>query len=187
MDSVESISPSKVTAQLEEKITNIGSYVLTPGRLHPRKNLLNALLSIRDVQISYIICGQDQGILKKLVKIKTKYNINNFHYFGLVSNEELYLLIKKSKVVLIPSYFEVFPTVILESLSLGVNCIVTENNYLDKSIKNIVMECKPTISGIRNTLLNYLGSRAMKNLVDIEGQTNNEIFTMLLHNINTIK
>ena len=36
MDSVESISPSKVTAQLEEKITNIGSYVLTPGRLHPR-------------------------------------------------------------------------------------------------------------------------------------------------------
>lgn len=64
------------------------------------------------------------GPLKPLV---SEYKAMNFYYHGKMPDEEIIKFIQSGDVLLYPSLKDNFPLVVLESLSCGVYCLISEN------------------------------------------------------------
>lgn len=102
-------------------LISIGS--LTPKKGYERVfNYLNGL----DLDYKYNILGTGNQLnhLKKLV-----YDLeldNKISFLGI--KNDIYPLLKKSKLFILGSHIEGFPNVILESLSVGIPCIIFEDS-----------------------------------------------------------
>lgn len=51
---------------------------------------------------------------------------NRVHYFGELEHEQVFEMIAQSRCLILPSYSEGMPNVILEAMSLGIPCIATD-------------------------------------------------------------
>jgi glycosyltransferase involved in cell wall biosynthesis len=94
------------------------------GRLSPEKGILNfihsvpeILKNIPDVQVHIAGVGALQNQLLQYVE---EFHMNDrVHFLGWVDDEELPYFLNKIQLLIIPSYSEGLPTVLLESMSCG--------------------------------------------------------------------
>lgn len=114
-------------------------YLLFVGRLNKVKNLLFMIESFKLVlekypELTLLLVGD--GDMKHLLDNYIQQNglINKVVLVGSVPNP--YPYIAKSKLLLLPSFSEALPTVILEAFSLGITVVATPTNGANDLLKN---------------------------------------------------
>lgn len=142
------------------------NYIVISGRIEKRKNfslavdVINELVNNRKINIKLLILGE--GVLKKQLENKIR-KLNLEEYIKLKGYiKEPYEYVKKAKVMLMTSFSEGFPTVIVESLALKTPVISTPVAgtdellyYQDKKCGEITTyEVKDIADKIENLLLN---------------------------------
>jgi glycosyltransferase involved in cell wall biosynthesis len=105
-------------------------YIGFIGRLSKEKGIIEFLESIplilkRIPDLEFIIVGE--GPLKNYVKEFVSRNklTSKVHYIGFVKNENLVKIFNRLKLLVLPSYSEGVPNVLLEAMSCGVPVLAT--------------------------------------------------------------
>jgi glycosyltransferase involved in cell wall biosynthesis len=99
------------------------------GSLYADKGMRELLIAIdffREAEFNIIGDGEYSEIFK---------NKENVNLYGYLERKKALEIIRKSDCLILPSYHEVFPMVIVESLAMGVPVIVTD---LNKGIHELV-------------------------------------------------
>lgn len=113
----------KVIFNLREKLdllcdTPIISFI---GRLSQEKGVLLfieiAAIINTHIKCNFVVCG-DGRQMTKAKKLAQRLNLNNIKFSGCLSNIETHNLLSLSSIVLVPSFFEEFGSIMLEILSL---------------------------------------------------------------------
>lgn len=134
---IEEINPKKLKKYDHLTFVQIGHIM----------NLKNQLYSLevvkffkqKNTEVKLNIFGKvREGIYKSKLDaflVNNKLN-SNVEFFGSLESEALFENIEKSHFCLMPSFSEGLPLSILESLSLGVPCIVSNNGGMKEAIFN---------------------------------------------------
>ncbi len=103
-------------------------YVTFIGRMTPVKNLIFLIDAFecfwqnhKDYYLVLVGDGYGRAELEEYIKMK-RY-INNIHFTGVLSNP--FPILDKSKMLLLPSFSEAYPTVLIEAMRLGKTCVCT--------------------------------------------------------------
>jgi glycosyltransferase involved in cell wall biosynthesis len=116
----------KITKQLNERETLIG-YI---GRLNVEKGILNLIEAIPNVltklnDVSFLV-GGDGPLRGEIEEYFHKYNLNNkIEFVGWIPHENLPKYLNDLKLIVIPSYSETGPQIMLEAMSCGTPVLVT--------------------------------------------------------------
>ncbi len=112
-------------------------YFLSVGTIEPRKNLLTlleAFETFRDKNEDFfklIIVGKKGWKTKKFFSALKKHPYRKDIYIvGYVSTEELTVLYSKATALIYPSFYEGFGLPVLEAMSCGTACIVSNSSSL---------------------------------------------------------
>jgi glycosyltransferase involved in cell wall biosynthesis len=96
------------------------------GRLHPQKGISDLVLTIKEVtrqkpNLKVLIIGDEPGKAKTLfVEQQKKLSVTkNIHMAGFIGGNDKFDYILKSKIFVMPSYYESFGGVILEAMACG--------------------------------------------------------------------
>lgn len=115
---INSTNPHDYHSKEKLKIIYVGYVDYTKG-IH---YLLDAIMEMQDVELDIY------GVVNQKSKIfNTGKNMNNVHFHGFVSKEELNRAYGEADVFVFPSLIDGFGMVILEAMSQGLPVIVTEN------------------------------------------------------------
>jgi glycosyltransferase involved in cell wall biosynthesis len=122
--------------------------VLFVGRLEPEKGAINIIpVAEKMSNINFLIAGygsQEKEILNMIDKKK----INNIKLLGIVDHDNLPSVYSKSHVLLLPSYSEGLPVVMIEAMASGIPVIVSDvgavKEILDKSNAGFVVSVGST-------------------------------------------
>ena len=115
------------------------SYLLTSiGFLNKNKNykvVINAIGLIKDlIDIHYIICGEGKE-LERLQQLARRNGIEErVHFLGF--RTDVFEIIKASNLVVVPSFREGVPRVVLEAMNIGVPCIGSDTRGIRELIGN---------------------------------------------------
>jgi|GEM_PF-188919 len=117
-------------------------YILFVGSVQPRKNiiglieafeLLNTKYQIPNTKYQLIICGgrgwMADGIYKRAKESKFSQDII---FTGNVSDEKRNELYKNALIFALPSLYEGFGLPVLEAMSYGVPCVISDNSSLSE-------------------------------------------------------
>ncbi len=135
-EGISSFLSSKATtppAILQQLLLNDTPYILTTGKISPRKNtvrIIRALDKLADaIPHHLIIVGGDGWSINDIYQeIGHSDFSNRIHCIGYVSDEELAALYQSASVYLHPSLYEGFGLTVLEAMAA--NCpVITSNNY----------------------------------------------------------
>lgn len=164
------------------KIIAIGRLVKEKGFQH----LIEAMNEMKDDVFEVNICG-DGNYRKELEKLV---DYNNITFHGFVSNIDE--MIEKSDILILPSYQEAFPFVILEALSRGKIVIATnvggvpeiiidkENGFLINP--NNTGEIIKVLNYIKKSDISYINKKALETVLE-----NFTFKEMISKHINAIK
>lgn len=104
-------------------------YILYTGRLDSNKGVQDlikafAIFSKKCPQIKLILAGRGpyERYLRNMIKTQ---NIKNVIFKGFVLGDELIQLYQNASIYVLPSYSEGLPTSLLEAMSCGLPCVVT--------------------------------------------------------------
>lgn len=101
------------------------------GRIHKAKGIFDfievvRLLKVSRANIKAAIIGPPAfDIMTNVNFLIKKYSLEkNIHFFGYVSTQEKYKILKQSKIFLFLSYDESYPVALLEAISVGIPSVV---------------------------------------------------------------
>jgi glycosyltransferase involved in cell wall biosynthesis len=96
---------------IKKKFNISSSFYFYPAQFWEHKNhmiILEAvkILNLKNIYVKFIFCGKDKGNLKSIVKKIDEYQVKkNVKIIDYVNDEELLLLYKLSKALIMPTYF----------------------------------------------------------------------------------
>jgi Glycosyltransferase len=140
---------SKEKIMLKQNKKNL----LFVGRLEDESKALFRLMDVMtsldaSYHLTIIGSGPDE---EKLHKYKEKNNINNVEFLGSKSNPYPYM--KKADLFVLGSYYEGFPVVAIEALTLGTNVVTTINVSAGSfRLKDYVYLCKQDKNDIKKMI-----------------------------------
>lgn len=115
----------------EIKIAPDSFKVIFCSRIHPDKNIflfmriVDEILLIRD-DIKFLIYGPDGGDLTELLKILSHEKYSKcVKYMGALRNEQVLNVLKNMSCLILPSSYDPFPMIVLESLSVGTPVLIS--------------------------------------------------------------
>lgn len=115
--------------------------VLFLARLHPRKRVLDfakaaLLLSEKYPAARFSIVGPDEGELKQLEQFIVDHGLHEqVIYEGTLPPGSSLKRFARSSIYVLPSVGEVFPMSLLEAMSVGTPCVITDDNGLASAIE----------------------------------------------------
>lgn len=153
-----------------------GLQLLFVGAIHREKGILELLHAIEqmpDLKCHLNICGKltDNSIKDEVESLKAKLS-DKVSFLGYVSGENKTLLFRQSDVLILPSYHEGLPLVILESLGAGCAIIATKVGAIPEvlSDENVLwVEIKSTRSLI-SQILNLSTNRSQLELMKMTNE-----------------
>jgi glycosyltransferase involved in cell wall biosynthesis len=116
-----------IPKQIRTELTNEITFIFL-GALGKRKGIYDLLPAFKELLIEQpnaklIVCGD--GELEQVKELASTLGINNSVKFpGWVNGEEKTKLLNKADIIVLPSYNEGLPMVILEAMSLG-KCVIS--------------------------------------------------------------
>lgn len=112
-----------------------GDYYLYFGRLSPEKGLADLVAAFADLprlKLKIVGRGPMQASLNELIKAR---NIENIELTGFKEKQELYNIIKKSRVVIVPTLMhDNYPFSVLEAQALGKAVIATKRGGIGEMV-----------------------------------------------------
>ncbi len=161
----------------EEKIKNVlkkynisGEYILTVGRLNPRKNLLslvkayNILKKNKKIPHKLVIAGKEDYNSKETIKFVKKMDCyKNIIFTGFVRDEDLPYLYNGADIFVYPSLFEGVGLPVLEAMSCGIPVITSNTTALKEIIGNAGIAINPfNIDEIAQAIFQIISDRNLK-------------------------
>jgi len=148
-------------------------YIIFIGRVNWKKGLDRLILAMEllsDYQL--LVVGNDDGALENLTKQSIKLGLENrIHFLGEVRGKSKKDLIKKSKMLVLPSYSENFGNVLLEAIALGKPVAFSKDvglaNELLVNGAGVLLPDDPIEMGIK--LVETLGDEKLLNNMGIAG------------------
>lgn len=110
----------------EKDIEKEANYILYIGRLHIKNKGLDTLLNAMkglDVRLLIVGRGRDEDKLRKMAE---RLKLKNVELLGFLSEEEKIKVLRKARFLLLPSRFEGWGIVLLESASFSKPVIVSD-------------------------------------------------------------
>lgn len=109
--------------------------LVSVGFLNKNKNykvVIEAMGIIKNSDMHYVICGEGEE-KESLIKLAKKYGIEkNVHFLGF--RTDVFEIMKASNLVIIPSFREGVPRVVLEAMHLGIPCIGSDTRGIRELI-----------------------------------------------------
>ncbi len=132
------------------------SFILNVGTIEKRKNLLNLVKAIKDIDISLVVIGNDKSSYVKEVKayIESQNLTGRVHFLKNVSTEELAQMYQLATIFVYPSIFEGFGIPIIESL------------YSKTAVITSKESCFSEAGGPDSIYINPLDSKDIKQQID---------------------
>lgn len=160
--------------KVSKKIGNKKSFILTVGKIEPRKNI-NKLIEafeeakLKDIELLIIgPAGWDQNI-------KTNKNVL---FLGYVSDDELYALYSSCLFFIYPSIWEGFGYPVLEAMSFGAPVATSNTSSLKEIGENAALFFNPTkVSEIKKALIKLTTDRKLREELSLKGRKRAEGFT----------
>jgi glycosyltransferase involved in cell wall biosynthesis len=117
------------------------------GRAHPQKGINDlvyacSLLIKNNKSLKIAIVGEEYSFSEVKKEIKKKGIEKNFSFLGFLDKKEKFTVIKKSKIVVFPSYYESFGMVIAESLACGTPVIAYDLDIYSKIYGSAIIKVK---------------------------------------------
>lgn len=144
--------------------------LLFVGAIHREKGiieLLKALNSLQDFDCHLNICGQlkDNSIRSEIEEYKLKLG-NKVSFLGLVQGEEKTKIFDKSDILILPSYHEGLPIVIMEALGSGCGIMTTPVGAIPEILNDA--NCKWLEIGSYKSIESQLRSLTSKELMTMK-------------------
>lgn len=156
----------EIIKKSEVKLPIPSIQLLFVGRLEEESKGIFRLLEImkefneegRKFHLSIIGEGKDR---KKYEQYKKDYHLSNVTFLGSKMNP--YPYIKKAELLLLPSYYEGFPLVSIEALTLSTPVLTTiDVSTSSFSLKDYVFLCKNDKKSIKNGIIKSIGKKPKK-------------------------
>jgi len=113
----------ELTTRQNSRLIYVGHVIKNKGVFE----LVKACSSIHDINELILIGPYEESIKKELIKLSDKKKTQNWLKFtGQIKIEDVANYMKDSPILLLPSYTEGFPMVILEAMALGCAIIATD-------------------------------------------------------------
>jgi len=146
-------------------------HILFIGRLSNEKNLENLLTAIKDLDgfiLDIIGTGQEEEKLKTMAKA-IRANVN---FLGLFPNNEIPKILNQYPILILPSFSEGNPKVLLEAMSCGVACIGTNvigiNNIISHKVNGYL--CNTSSGSIRDAILSLYNDKILREKIGNNGR-----------------
>lgn len=142
------------------------------ARLHPRKRVLifaQAAASLRRAgrDAEFLIYGPDEGDLPKLNSYLQSEDLSGIRYEGALFPGTAHTVLSRASVYVLPSFGEVVPMTILESMAVGTPVVMTS----DCAMANTLSEAKAamvtdgSVSAVASSIAALLDDREMATLM----------------------
>lgn len=128
-------------------------YFITISRIDRRKNVVAAVRAAFLAGARLFVVGQDRGDLVSVLREINRIDSPSIRYLGSLPDSAKTSLLSRATALVIPSYFEGLPAVMLEARRLGTRVISTRINYAPPM--NEVYLCDPTPRAIAD-LMGYV-------------------------------
>jgi len=121
---------------LTPKVTDI----IIVGRIEPRKNQLNVAKILASMDITAIFIGPKNNNNNYYFDAFTNIinTSSNIDYLGPMEHSKVLEYLKRSRILLNASYFEVNPLVDLEAALVGCGVVTTKYSYSIESLPNVI-------------------------------------------------
>lgn len=131
-------------------------YFLTVSRIERRKNVVGAVRAAILANARLLVAGSDGGQLSELRRVAAQAP-DLVEYLGVVTEGEKNHLIRGAAALVIPSFFEGLPVIMLEALRLGTPVICTRLSYAP--VMRGVLLCDPSPREIASKMIATLEHR----------------------------
>lgn len=115
--------------------------VVVVGRIESRKNQVGIIRALKDSNLKVAIVGPlselDGKYKDEFLKLVSSHN--NISHLGALPHSSLFPLLRKCKVLINASYFEVSPLVDVEAAILGCRVVSTKNGYTKSNIEDVAL------------------------------------------------
>lgn len=114
--------------------------VVVVGRIEPRKNQLNVVKVLSSMGVNAVFIGPENPNSKDYCEkfLNAVSSASNIQYLGAVEHSKVPSYLKKSRILLNASYFEVNPLVDLEAALVGCGVVTTKYSYSRESLPNVI-------------------------------------------------
>ncbi|MBI2641367.1 glycosyltransferase family 4 protein [Candidatus Roizmanbacteria bacterium] len=151
-------------------------FILTVGKIEPRKNLKRLIEAFRSLQkkdIDLIIVGQ-----KGWNALPSGYGATNVKYLGFISDQELYSLYSSCLFFVYPSLWEGFGYPIVEAMKLNAAVATSKTSSLKEIAENSAILFDPfDIEEIRSALVTLLEKPNLREDLRKKGAQRSKLFT----------
>lgn len=117
--------------------------VICVGRIERRKNQLNLIRSMKNLDTECYIIGKPAvNDLKYYEQCRSEAG-ENIHFIGHLPQEEIYSIMKAAAVHALPSWFETTGLVSLEAAYFGCNIVITDKGDQKEYFEDYAFYCNP--------------------------------------------
>lgn len=136
---------------------NLKNFILSVGRIEPKKNQLGLLEALKNESIPLVFIGSlneyHLSYGKQFLKTIRKYP--NVYYIGQLNRKMLLSAYAAAKVCVLPSWFEALGIVSMEAAINKCNIVTTSMGYAREYFGALVWYCDPRdIDSIKKTVIN---------------------------------
>jgi glycosyltransferase involved in cell wall biosynthesis len=116
--------------------------VIFLARLHPRKRVLAfaemaSILENRGLRATFSVVGPDEGDLERLEDFIKHEKLQSIRYLGSIPPGSAAQRLGRASVFVLPSFGEVFPMTVLESLSVGTPVVLTQDSGISSALASM--------------------------------------------------
>ena len=148
------------------------SYVLFLATLEPRKNIEGIMEAFSIIEkkipdIKLVVAGKKGWLFENIFERAKKHHIEEKIVFtDFVSEEEKYVLIKKSLLFIFPSFCEGFGLPIVEAINQGIPVITSSVSSMPEIAKDLAILVNPhNISDIAQSILQLVSNNELRNIL----------------------
>jgi glycosyltransferase involved in cell wall biosynthesis len=139
--------------------------IIFVGRLEAQKNLFNLIKALSGIPVKLVLIGR--GFLKEKLEELAKEKKVDVKFINKIANKDLPQEYNKSKLFILPSFYEGCPKALLEAMSCGLPCIGSNV----EGIKEIITHkengylCKTDSESIRKAIIEVLNNKGLQNRI----------------------
>ncbi|MCA9371370.1 glycosyltransferase family 4 protein [Candidatus Woesebacteria bacterium] len=142
-------------------------FILTVGKLEPRKNMSRLIEAVRGMNVMLIVVGIEGWGEANNHQTHNK----NVRFLGFVSDEDLSALYSKATIFVFPSLYEGFGYPIVEAMQHYCPVIASNTSSLAEIAKDAALLCDPTdVQNIKQTIEQLLADTKLQQTLSEKGK-----------------